>query len=180
MDHIILAGFKGCGKSTLGRELAWQLGAEFVDLDTVIEEEYAREHDHLKFREIYKKVGAQGFRELETQAAQILDTKICSSRDLYVVALGGGALHNQATRKIVSQWGRVVFLNVPLEVLIERVRRKGFPAYVNVENPEQEFSDRYQQRMDGYREFSDLEVMLGKRCHRESVQLIIDRLQGKA
>ena len=125
-------------------------------------------------------MGAEGFRELESQAAQILNVKICSGRELYVVALGGGALHNQATREIVSQWGRVVFLNVPLEELMVRVRRKGFPAYVNVENPEQEFTDRYHQRMDGYREFSNMEVQLGKRCHKESVQLIIDRLQGKA
>jgi shikimate kinase len=71
LPHLLFTGFKGCGKTTIGRKVARRLGLEFVDLDNVIENLYAEKNPaRLSFREIFQAIGAEAFRRLELEAAR--------------------------------------------------------------------------------------------------------------
>lgn len=177
--HILLTGFKASGKSTLGRKLAWQLGMEFLDLDSVLEDLYEeREGERLAFRDIFKALGDERFRALEAEAAREAALRIDTGED-YVLALGGGALHNPAAREALAPLGLKVYLQLPFEVLLERIRRRGFPAYVSPDDAERELRQRFDEREPGYLEHCDVAVQLGDIDHDRSVERILEALHGK-
>ena len=81
MDNIVLCGFMGCGKTTVGRNLARKSGRKFVDMDSYIEEKAG-----MKVSEIFEKYGENRFRDMEHEAClELADTKGL------VIASGGGA-----------------------------------------------------------------------------------------
>ncbi len=83
-DNVILTGFMGTGKTSLGKLLATRLGRPFVDIDKKIEDEA-----HLSIPKIFERFGEEHFRELERAAVKDL----CERRGL-VIATGGGKLAN--------------------------------------------------------------------------------------
>ena len=111
-SRIILTGFMGAGKTTVGALLAERLGWDFVDSDRIVEARAG-----MTVAEIFEKRGETAFREME--AAAIRDA---ASADRRVVALGGGALEMAATRDLVAGLpdALVVFLDAPLETLLAR------------------------------------------------------------
>ena len=111
--NIVLSGFMGSGKSTIGRRLAAALGMKFVDMDRYIEEKTG-----LKVREIFDRFGEAHFRALETETVRAL-----SARADYVVATGGGTLMRpENVEAFHAGGGTVYFLDVPLAALQERLK----------------------------------------------------------
>jgi len=108
---IYLVGMPGAGKSVVGRELAGRLGVPFVDLDAEIERVSGR-----TIPRIFADDGEQSFRALEAEALVNAGTD-----DPSVVACGGGVVLEPANRITLRATGTVVFLEVPLEILRERV-----------------------------------------------------------
>ena len=82
MNNIILCGFMGCGKSTVGKNIARKSGRRFIDMDAYIEEEAG-----MTVSEIFAREGEEGFRDREHQACLELAQKSNA-----VIAAGGGAL----------------------------------------------------------------------------------------
>lgn len=113
---IYLAGFMGCGKSTVGRLLAQKLGWSFVDLDAEIERAQGR-----KIAEIFEAEGEESFRAIEAQALRDQIRKVRGGRAC-VVALGGGAYAQPRNRERLSEGGVVIHLDAPVETLWERVQ----------------------------------------------------------
>jgi shikimate kinase len=109
---LYLVGMPGSGKSMVGGELADRLGVPFVDLDDEIEREVGT-----PIATIFAEEGEPSFRALEAAAL----TK-AASNDPSVVACGGGVVLEPANRVTLRATGVVVFLDVPLEVLHDRVR----------------------------------------------------------
>ncbi len=110
--HVALIGFMGAGKSTIGRRLARELELPFSDSDELI---VAR---HGPIETIFARDGSAAFREYEYAAV----------RDLLggtpaVVALGGGAVTHQPTRDLLARSALRIYLEVPLDALIARLRR---------------------------------------------------------
>ncbi|MBQ5347763.1 MAG: shikimate kinase [Ruminococcus sp.] len=124
MKNIILCGFMGCGKSTIGRKLSQRLEKEFVDMDRYIEAK-----EGLTVKEIFEKYGEEKFRELETQACRELSEK----SDL-IIAAGGGTLTFQRNIDILSSTGRIVYVDVKYEMLCERLKRDTRRPLLQVEN----------------------------------------------
>jgi len=108
---IYLVGMPGAGKSVVGRELAGRLGVPFVDLDAEIERATGR-----TVPRIFADDGEESFRALEAEALVNAGTD-----DPSVVACGGGVVLEPANRITLRATGTVVFLEVPLETLRERV-----------------------------------------------------------
>lgn len=109
--RVYLIGFMASGKSTVGPKVAARLGHSFLDLDHLIEGEAGR-----SIPEIFAEEGEAAFRALETDALhQTADT------DNLVVALGGGALVDDENRAFAKAHGRVVYLEVNAETVLERV-----------------------------------------------------------
>ncbi len=110
---LVLIGFMGAGKSTLGRLLANRLECPLVDLD----QEIARIHGQI--HELFSKVGESGFRAIEHhQLHQILPTLANPA----VLALGGGAFLQRANRELLANHGAtIIFIDAPFELLRTRI-----------------------------------------------------------
>jgi shikimate kinase len=109
---VYLVGMPGAGKSVVGRELAGRLGVPFIDLDAEIEQLAGA-----RVSDIFAAEGEAAFRAREATALRDV-----SMHDPAVVACGGGVVLEPANRITLRNTGVVVFLDVPLEQLRDRVR----------------------------------------------------------
>ena len=109
---LILTGFMGCGKSSVGRVLAKHLSCPFIDLDREIVRDSGR-----TINDIFSRDGEQAFRSLESSClGQVLQTS-CS-----VIATGGGAVISAENRSLMRSSGVVVHLDVSLAQVLQRLQ----------------------------------------------------------
>ena len=108
---IVLVGFMGAGKTTVGQLLAARLALPFADADTVIEDRTG-----LPVPQIFAERGEPAFRALEheTIAALLTGPRL-------VLALGGGAVEHEQTRRVLKAAEHTVYLHVPYEAALDRV-----------------------------------------------------------
>jgi len=128
-DNLILTGFMGTGKTTVGRLVAQKLGREFVDTDLVIEERSGPIH------EIFEQQGESAFRDIERALAREL-----GQRNGLVIATGGRMLLDPENFQVLSQNGRIFCLVATPEEIYDRVT--GDPD--RVDRPLLEVADRKQ------------------------------------
>ncbi len=112
---IYLVGFMGCGKSTVGRALADELGWSFFDLDEEIENAAGCRIAH-----IFDTQGEPAFRQLETKALENRVKSIRTGRP-QVISLGGGAFSTQENYDLAFNHGITIWLDTPYEVIERRV-----------------------------------------------------------
>ncbi|MBA3896812.1 MAG: shikimate kinase [Sphingomonadaceae bacterium] len=111
---IVLVGLMGVGKSTVGRRLAHRLDLPFVDADAEIEAAAS-----LSIAEIFERYGEAHFRDGERRViARLID----GSRK--VIATGGGAFMNDATRALILERATAVWLDADIDTLASRVSRR--------------------------------------------------------
>lgn len=111
---IFLLGFMGSGKSSLGKKLARKLDVPFIDLDRKIEEEEGR-----SIPAIFANEGEAYFREKETALLRKISTG-----EKAVIALGGGTPCREENLQLIHEKGSSIYLKVPVERLIGRLRQK--------------------------------------------------------
>ena len=148
-QNLILCGFMGCGKSTVGRRLAKLSGREFIDMDSFIEEQQG-----MSIPEIFAKQGEQSFRQMEQQAAAML-----GKRRHTVVSTGGGFLTREQTVQALRQNGgfeAVVFLDCSFETCYQRIKDSDRPLVRA--NSREGLEQIFLQRQQRYREVADLIV----------------------
>jgi shikimate kinase len=109
--NIVLTGFMGTGKTTVGREVAARLGRSFVDLDDLIEQQAGK-----PVTEIFARDGEEAFRALEAAACR----KVSAPAGL-VVATGGGAVLSAANREALAAGGTLICLKAGPEILLARL-----------------------------------------------------------
>ena len=112
MDKIILIGFMGAGKTTIGKVLAKRLHIPFVDTDERIESQQKRE-----IRDIFAKEGETYFRALETQQLEQLKTK----KEKMVVSVGGGLPVQPQNHELLKQLGHTIYLKAEKKTLVRRL-----------------------------------------------------------
>lgn len=113
--HVALVGLPGAGKTRVGNALAAQLDCSFADSDQEVER-----FAGASISTIFADHGEATFRKLEREAIGRL-----IHGDLAVIALGGGAFQDPSVRERLLEAALVIWLNVPEEVLIERLQRSG-------------------------------------------------------
>jgi len=109
---IILIGYRAVGKTTVGKLLAGRLEIPFYDSDTLVEE-----MSGATVKMIVANYGWNYFRRKETAAIKLL-----TRRGQCVVATGGGAVLRAGNVKLLQQMGKIVWLDAPLEDIIDRLR----------------------------------------------------------
>ena len=145
---LVLVGLMGAGKSTIGKRVAQMLGVPFVDADTEIEVA-----SRMTIPELFERYGEPEFRDLERRVIRrILRT------GPKVLATGGGAFMNEQTRKAIARAGVSVWLKAELDVLMERVSRKGNRPLLKTANPRATMQDLMDKRYPVY-ELSDITVI---------------------
>jgi len=109
---IYLIGLPGCGKSTLGKQLARQLNVDFIDLDQEIEKSIG-----LPVRGIFKKYGESFFRKQESETLRT----VSDAQFDFVMATGGGAPVFHDNMKFMNATGKTIFLDVPTREITNRI-----------------------------------------------------------
>lgn len=113
--NVILTGFMGTGKTSLGKLLATKLGRPFVDIDKKIEDEA-----HMSIPKIFERYGEAHFRELEKIAVKELSTR----RGL-VIATGGGTIKDEENLRLLKSSGVMICLTTEPEEILNRTSRRG-------------------------------------------------------
>jgi shikimate kinase/3-dehydroquinate synthase len=116
-SNLILTGFMGTGKTTVGREVARRLGRPFVDMDGEIVA-----HAGKSIPRIFAEEGEAAFRQMEAALCEEL-----SKRQGLVIATGGGALIDPTNRERMTESGTVVCLTCDAEQILQRVNQTGNP-----------------------------------------------------
>ena len=129
-ENIVLIGMPGCGKTTVGKQLAALLGMAFVDTDRQIVERDGRE-----IPQIFAQEGEQGFRDRETEVIR----QVAAGQHT-VIATGGGAVLRPENLRLLRQNGRIYFIDRPLEALEATEDR---PLSCNRQELERRFQERY-------------------------------------
>ena len=138
--NLFLLGFMASGKTTVGRALAAQLNAPFIDLDEEIIKRAGK-----PIAEIVRQEGEPYFRQLETECLQQ-----AAQGKAVVIALGGGAFTQAVNRELVAQTGISVWLDAPFELCWQRIQSD---AVVRPLAPTRaEAYTRYQQRSPLYQQ----------------------------
>jgi shikimate kinase len=112
---IYLVGFMGCGKTTVGRMFADQIGWRFADLDDDIEAE-----QHTSITELFAALGEEEFRRIETEALRQRVHLIRRGLPT-VLALGGGAFTLEENIECLEENGTTVWLDTEFEIVKKRV-----------------------------------------------------------
>jgi shikimate kinase/3-dehydroquinate synthase len=143
LKPLVVNGFMGTGKSTAARIVAERAGVPFVDLDAFIEAEQGSTIEAL-----FRERGEPAFRALEGDAL-LRVTKGSTPR---VIAVGGGALVDRATRRALLDEARVVTLTASIPVLLERTRGAGRPLLGAAEDREKRIAELLEARRAAYAE----------------------------
>ncbi len=146
---IVLCGFMGCGKTTVGKRLAKLLGRQYCDLDQYIEEKAG-----MTVAEIFAQYGEAGFRLRETQAAG----ELAGKSGLVISAGGGTVLYLQNVEAFHAGGGVIVFLDVPLEILQERLKDDNQRPLLQTGDRNRVIAQLLREREAKYRAAADLTV----------------------
>jgi shikimate kinase len=164
---IALVGMPGCGKSTVGRQLARQLGWRFVDSDHEIEREIGG-----SIRVFFEQHGEPAFRDLEQQTLATLVQQTGA-----VLATGGGAVLRDANRQALKRHCEVVYLRSAPEELFRRLRHDTQRPLLQVKDPLKRLRDLYQERDALYRDAADFVIETGRPSVPTLVNMILMQLE---
>ena len=128
--RLFIIGYKNCGKTTIGRQIALKLGLEFIDLDEVIEIQEGK-----SIPDLYASVGDLEFRIKEWKALQKAVKK-----DNIVVSTGGGAPCHCENMDLMEKNGEVLYIELDTETLVHRLKKatKDRPIVLNKTDEELE------------------------------------------
>lgn len=167
--NVILCGMPMSGKTTLGKLLAASLGWNFIDTDRLIEQAYTTQTGcDLTCRQIYKEIGQLKFRALEKQQLTLLKEKVDS-----VIAIGGGTLEDPENRELLKTVGTLIYLNTSENILLERIFKRGVPAFLETDNPAKTFENLAQNRMPIFEKSADAMVDLDHLTEKEAVEKLV-------
>ena len=118
-DHAQLTtiiGMMGAGKSKLGYIVSKSLNINFYDIDDLIEKEL-----NTSIKELFKSHGEAYFRSVEEAKIEIVIKNAVSKNEKAIISIGGGAFDNQYSRELLLKNTKVIWLNVPTDILIKRI-----------------------------------------------------------
>lgn len=147
MNNIILIGFMGCGKTTVGKNIAQRLDIPFVDMDQEIQEK-----SNMTIKEIFEKHGEAYFRDLETAFLKSFN------KSNHVLSTGGGIVTRAENIDIIKKLGTVVFLHASFEQLMKNLEKDNTRPLLQGDNYQEKARELLNQREGIYLGTADLIV----------------------
>lgn len=126
-DNIILTGFMGCGKTSVGIRLSCFYQRTMTDTDRWIEEK-----QQMSVSEIFGTYGEQAFRQMETDCLKELQGS-CANQ---IISVGGGLPVREENRRLLGQLGRVYYLKVSAQTVYERLKEDTTRPLLQGEDPQ--------------------------------------------
>lgn len=168
--NVVLIGFMGCGKSTVGRKLAEELAYAFSDTDALIEETYGK-----TISRMFEEDGEEFFRTAETGLLKKLE----KDAEGTVLATGGGMPMREENVALLKQIGPVVFLFAEIETILERLNKDTGRPLADGEDREARLRPLYEKRLPVYRGAADLCLNTEGKSISEIIGEIKEFLQNK-
>jgi len=164
---IALIGMPGGGKSTVGRQLARHLNAQFIDSDNEIERRIG-----CSIRAFFEREGEAAFREVEQEVVlQLTDRKDA------VVATGGGVVLREVNRIVLRDRANVVYLRSAPEELFRRLRHDTRRPLLQVADPLRKLRQLHAERDPLYRETAHFVIETGRPSVSTLVNMILMQLE---
>ena len=147
--NIVLCGFMGSGKSTIGNLLSKKMGMAFIDLDAYIEKK-----ENKSVSQIFADSGEEYFRQLEKNAVKELAYK-----KSVILATGGGTLTFQENVDVLRNAdNKIILLDLPVEVVEQRLQGDTKRPLLNRPDKEKVMRELYEKRLPLYRNAADIVV----------------------
>ncbi len=147
--NIVLCGFMGSGKSTIGNLLSKKMGMAFIDLDAYIEKK-----ENKSVSQIFEESGEEYFRQLERDAVKELAYK-----KSIILATGGGTLtFQQNVDTLKNANNKIILLDLPVEVISKRLQGDTKRPLLNRPDKEKVMRELYEKRLPLYRSAADIIV----------------------
>ena len=167
MALIALIGMPGCGKSSVGRQLARRLNWSFADADAEIERAIG-----CSIRAYFEQHGEAAFRDVEQATLAEL-----SLRERLVLATGGGAVVREANRRLLTARADVVYLRSTAEELMRRLRHDSHRPLLQVSDPMRKLRELLQVRDPLYRECARFVIETGRPSVKMLAGMILMQLE---
>lgn len=157
--NIVLCGFMGCGKTTVGRRLAAITGRNFIDTDAYIEKKAG-----LTVSEIFSKYSEAHFRELEHKyVLEIARNSNC------IIATGGGTVLDESNVLALKNNGKIFFIDVPFDEIFSRISNSNRPLVKGLSKDKLEIL--FEARRSAYLDCADF-VVEAKQNRKETCDVI--------
>ena len=167
MDNIILIGFMGCGKTSVGIRLSYQLRRIFLDTDKLIEQGQGR-----SVSRIFAEDGEAYFRALETETIAGLR----EGRAPCIIATGGGLPVKPENRPLLRALGRVIYLKAMPETVYERLRGDTERPRLRCADPLSRIRELMRERETAYADAADVTVFVDGK----EIDMIVKEIEEKA
>ena len=164
LPNLVLIGFMGCGKSSVGRRLSGLTGHRFVDTDELIVQSEGR-----NIPEIFSRNGEVYFRDVEQRSLEKL-VGICG----IILSTGGGLVLRPANRQTLKKIGIVAWLDASPDALFERAMRSGKRPLLQTEDPRKTFDDLLSVRQEVYNLAADFRIDSTRLSHDQAAQMLLD------
>lgn len=165
---IVLTGFMGSGKTTIGVRLSYRLRRTIKDTDKIIEEQEGK-----SINEIFATKGEVYFREQETKVLQ----KISEKGYYEILSVGGGTPIKEENRQLLKKIGMVVYLRIQPGTVYERLKEDNTRPLLQGENPLEKITTLMQQRKEAYETGADVIIDVDNLEMEEIINKIIEALK---
>lgn len=163
MKNLILIGFMGAGKTTVGKLLAKEKGMKFADTDERIVEEQGK-----SIPDIFAEYGELYFRDLETD----LLTRMQKDTENAVISVGGGMPVREENRVLLRNLGCVIYLSATKQTILSRVQCDGSRPMLNGDDLENRVEELMRTREHLYRQAAHLDIRTDGRNVYQVLQII--------
>lgn len=169
MGNIILIGFMGCGKSSIGKYMSKRRRYKLIDTDSYIEEKVGRE-----IKEIFATDGEEAFRQMETDCIREL---IGMTGKKLAVAVGGGLPMREINRKLLHELGTIVYLRASIDTLEERLQGDSKRPLLQGGELRAKIENLFAQRESTYETLADIIVDTDNCTYAEVFMKIKEKMQ---
>lgn len=168
MNNIVLIGFMGCGKSTVGIKLSYRLRRIVEDTDKLIEKKAGK-----SISEIFQEEGEPCFRQMETECLK----ELLNSKDEKILATGGGLPMRRENHTLLKQLGCVVYLRISPQCVYERLKNDTSRPLLQCEDPLERIRSLLAKRAPVYEEAADLVIDVDGKDMEHIITEIVQKLK---
>lgn len=165
-DKIVLVGFMGSGKSSVGKELSKRLGIKLLDSDTCIEMQEKK-----SINDIFNDEGEESFRDMESDFLR----KLSLSDENFILSTGGGMPCFNDNAKLIKEVGVSVYLMASPDSILERLNNDTSRPLLKEGNKLEKIKSLLSKREDFYKNAADIVI----KTDGKSVEEIADEILGE-